>query len=422
VEVWGRATATDAAANDQADVVTTIGGGRLVGTVLAMESGGRLRLKGPSFKGEVVVAADSVASVTLRPAAASAGFTEVTLAGGDRLRGSLAAVTPEAVILEGPASRLQIPRCKVRAVNLVPVADVILTSDFNSGKLEPWTGSGLEPLSFVGGKLICPGPQCGGSSLQAELDFAGAFTIEAKMTPPTTRVQEGIGFYGDGFNVSVSFNGTPGDITYYISQCGANPSCNKGTIDPKVMPQEGGVLRLAYNPEAGKATFWLESTQLCEIAAPSKIAAQKTVSVNIMGPASIEYVRVLHGVVPPGALVSAAAGLSGDGTLVEFVNSDRIQASRVALANGQATLATEYGEVRCPVGLIARMVFSRQGADKRPPDPAQAQVEGNFGRLALQFARLTADELIGRSEVLGEVKIRRDAVRDIKFSLTSPNQ
>jgi len=110
VEVWGRATATDAAAHDQADVVTTIGGGRLVGTVLAMESGGRLRLKGPSFKGEVVVAADSVASVTLRPAAASAGFTEVTLAGGDRLLGSLAAVTPEAVILEGPAGRLQIPR------------------------------------------------------------------------------------------------------------------------------------------------------------------------------------------------------------------------------------------------------------------------------------------------------------------------
>lgn len=141
-EPAGANPAAIVAAPDQADVVTTIGGGRLVGTVLAMESDGRLRLKGPSFKGEVVVAADSVASVTLRPAAASAGTTEVTLSGGDRLLGSLAAVTPEVVILDGPAGRLQIPRRQVRTVNLVPVADVLLTSDFNSGKLGPGQAAG----------------------------------------------------------------------------------------------------------------------------------------------------------------------------------------------------------------------------------------------------------------------------------------
>jgi hypothetical protein len=37
--------------------------------------------------------------------------------------------------------------------------------------------------------------------------------------------------------------------------------------------------------------------------------------------------------------------------------------------------------------------------------------------MTIQFDRLTADSLVGQSEFLGEVKLRRSAVREIKFNL-----
>ena len=143
------------ALGERADVVSLQGGGRLVGTVLAMESGGRLHLKGPAFQGEVVVAAGEVTAMSFGPAGASiltvppAGPAEVVLKGGDRLHGIVAAITPETVVLDYSTGQLHIPRRAVRCVNLVPVGEVLLTSAFEDGQTRPLEARRVPGLSFL---------------------------------------------------------------------------------------------------------------------------------------------------------------------------------------------------------------------------------------------------------------------------------
>ncbi len=400
------------------DVVTLEGGGRLVGTVLAMESDGRLRLKGPAFQGEVVVAAGAVSSVTFRPAATPTAAAEVALVGGERLRGALTAVTPEAVILDGPAGRLSVPRRAVRAVNLVSVADVLIGSAFETGKLDPWkTRMPASAWTFEDGKAVyhirCPYA----GILSADLDKAEAFTIEARMSVASPSMPQGLAFTGDGVTVRASIMGGRDGLTHRLYCSGRGQSSPvSGTVDPQLIPSGTGVFRLAYDPAAGKAWFWLESILLGELEVPPAITGKKTMMIDMSGLAcAIEYARVLRGVVSPGGLIDTGPGPTGAGTLIEFANSDRVEASQVTLAGGRATLATDVGEVRCPQGVLVRMVFSRQEPEEKPAEGAETRIEGCFGRLRLQSARLTADELIGRSEVLGEVRLRREGLSRIRF-------
>ncbi len=60
-------------------------------------------------------------------------------------------------------------------------------------------------------------------------------------------------------------------------------------------------------------------------------------------------------------------------------------------------------------------MFGMKGRMVAPLTETIAHAVGTFGRLAVEFEHLTADELVGRSPILGEVHLSRAAIREIRF-------
>jgi hypothetical protein len=200
-----------------------------------------------------------------------------------------------------------------------------------------------------------------------------------------------------------------------------------GTISSNIIQVAGrrsalsaGVLRLAYDPATGKVKTWIDSQLIGEVDIPTKPTAGQYVMFNTSRPAKVEYLKVLRGIIPPADPGNASLADQPEETAVDFANRDHVTATQVELADGRMTLATGQGPVRCTAKSVARIVFGRKGLQSPAPCPDAAQVTGGFGRLTLQFQRLSADELVGRSDVLGEVRLRRAAIREVKFSGVPP--
>jgi hypothetical protein len=225
------------------NVVTTTHGDRFAGTIVSAEAGGKLRLIGPQFGAEVIVATASLDTLTFRATGGRAGADEVALMGGDRISGTLVAITPEHVVLDtAAAGQLKITRKAVRGI------------------------------------------------------------------------------------------------------------------------------------------------------------------------------KVLRGIVPPSDREEPPVQESPDETIIHFTNKDHVVARQITMAGDEVTLETSYGQVRCAAGAISRIALGKKGLEQPMRRKDDCLVTTSFGRFTIQFDRLTADELIGHSDTLGAVKVRRDAIRSIKFS------
>ncbi len=168
-------------------VVTTTGGDRISGTLVAMASGGTLRMTGPQFQGEAAIRADAVAGISLLTAAKLVGSDEVSLMGGDRLRGTLKAIAADTVVFEIPsAGTLKIPRRAVQSINRLPPEDVLVDSRFALGRMDPWkpTSTSAALWAFDGGALVsraAPGQQ---AALYARFTHGEPVTVEVLVRGP----------------------------------------------------------------------------------------------------------------------------------------------------------------------------------------------------------------------------------------------
>jgi hypothetical protein len=426
------ATASPAAAPKPAaepfDVVTTTRGDRIVGTVVALDSGGTLRLTGRQFAGEVEVEAGAVSTLTLAGGTeASAGPDEVILAGGDHLLGAVSSITAAEIVLESPAAgRLRLPRSCVSAISLGRGGNVLLTSAFDAGKMEPWEAvANAKAWSLADGMLVSATTPGNPARLRAKLDQAEAVTMVAKVATPAGQTltadlyvfadagEAGGNIRREGrSNIGALFRGsqahvqyTAGTMTYNIGQ-GAGPPMDSG-----------GELRLAYDPAAGRATIWMNAQKVISMEIPAKPAAGQYVMFNAYTPKlKVESLKVLRGVVPPTGRAEVSIIGQPDETAVEFSNKDHVVVTQVGLADGQMTLTTAAGEVRCPAATVVRITFGRKDAKDPVRRGDEAEISGPFGRLTLRVLRLATDELVGRSETLGEIHLRREAIREVRFA------
>jgi hypothetical protein len=417
------ATAATAAgpdnAADRSCVVTLLGGERLTGTVAQLDSARRLHLKGEAFQGEAVVPVEKIASLCFGDVPDAANLGEVILAGGGRLRGTVTAVTADTVALDCAAGRLQIPRRAVRAVNLVAVAEVLVGSDFSTGKFDPWKGrAGTSTWAFSDGKANFKIACAVGPVITSTVTTDEAFTVEAKVLPVPTGRRIGLEIRDSGGTtlglISFSASGASFTLTSSGISDGRNAS---GQLDPKRLDAKGVILRLINDPRKGMATFWLDDIQLGECKARPPASGPKTVGVDLGGLAAIEYARVLKGVVAPGQL-TVAEGIPADGAHIDFANGDCTRAASVALADGRLTFDAGSGQAACKAAVVTRIVFaaSPQVEPAAAPVPVQDLVEGDFGRLSLRLVRMTRDEIIGRSDELGEIRLRSAGLRQVTFA------
>jgi hypothetical protein len=411
-----------------------------------------------------------------RPVEPKAGpkspLAELVLAGGDRVSGTLVAIGTDAVTIDTPvAGRLRIATSAVRSIGLHR-AEVLVDSAFGSGALAPWLDGGQGAWSTVdgaatvrgGGVAIAPvmvrgmvgagGPAAAGnadSPLYAPLDQDGPVTIVAKVSAP--EAPPGQRSPTTGFSCDlVLFADMPGgssrarrygksSVFGVFAATQAYPIVNLNNASGVMLGTRsynrqitGGVLRFAYDPAAGKAMLWLDEVSLGSYTVPNPLTSGKYVMFNSLNRVRVESLRVLRGIVPPeddGFITSAPAagetivelasasgtGTSAAGAAGDDAAKERLSVSRVVVADGQATLTTSAGDTHYPLNKIRSILYGAvdKAAAGTPQAPGQGQVRTDSCWLTLRLEQITDGEVAGRSDVLGEVKVRRAAIREIRF-------
>jgi hypothetical protein len=436
--------------SEKADVVVTRSGSRIVGKVLSLDPAGVLRLASPEFQGEVRIAVKAIRDVLLKKGEAEPGAHEVELAGGDRLAGTLKGITDDGIILETHAAgTVTIPAAAVRGIRLAKPVDVLLETNFLRGEVGPWktrTRPGtwtVEEGGLVFHALPPEGavPETDGAESEAEpgmtsiyapLDQKEAITIVAKVAVAgggendlmifLAVFSDSAGPYksSDGGDPANSFGHSSVYVRFGLTDVSlssvleGNESSDNQGLDS---PLKGRLLRMAYDPEAGKVWLWADGQELWKYDVPNRVLQGKFVMMDTAVGTTVEYVKVLRGVVPPTADDVAPAGRTGaDRIVVHFTNGDRVSAMRVRTADGQFVLTTEHSEIRCPMDAVSGFDFPAKGPEPRHPAAAgYVRVQTAASRLTLQRPRLTADGLVGRSDCLGEVKLRRGVIQQIDF-------
>jgi hypothetical protein len=424
------AASPDPVVADRPCVITLSGGERFTGTVVQLDSGRRLHLKGEVFQGEVVIPVEKITSMCYGEVPATAAPGEVILADGGRICGKVVGIAADAVALDCAAGRIKVPRRVIRAVNFAPVAEVLVGSDFAGGKFDPWKNRyGATSWAFADGmvnfKIAC----AVGPAVTATVDTNESFTVEAKVRPTPNGRRIGLEVRDNGGTTLGLISFTANGASFTLSSTGVGAARNaSGQLDPKRLNAKGVILRLVNDTKKGMASFWLDGIQLGECTARPPASGTKTVGVDLGGLASIEYARVLKGAVSPNGLVVADT-VPASGAHIDFANGDRVVASSVALDDGRITFDVGAVQATCNPGHVARVVFAAPPTAPAAPSPAGAPagaaaapapardlVEGDFGRLSLRLVRMTPDELVGQSDDLGEIRLRPAGLRQVTFA------
>jgi hypothetical protein len=417
------------AAAEQADVVTTGQGDRLLGTVGSMDSGGKLRLSGPQFGGDVAVLASAVDSIAFKGSDKPSGRDEVILTNGDRLIGTISSITEEAVSLDTEAAGpLKLSAKFLRAISFGQSETTLIESGFALGRMEPWTARGAT-YSIVDSAVVCRN-HGNMAPLVAKLEQKEAVTMVAKVQA----------LEGNPLQVYlVLFSDSPGNagampfgrssLYAMFNNSEVSILCANGGSDTMGVGGRGlnrsvtgGTLRLAYDPASGKARAWLDSEEIGEFQVPIKLTSGQFVAFNSVDPVRISSLTVLRGIVPPtGDDDLPPASTEEGGATIQFINRDRVSATHITLADGQMSFKTSYSDaIKCSVKTVGRLVFSDKGREEPRRQAGDVQTLTSVGRLTFQFEQLTADRLLGRSDYLGTLSLKRSAVREIRFNPYRP--
>jgi len=406
----------DVADPKRLDMVTTLHGDRVNCQVIDIGADGVLRFTAPQFEGETRIVASQLDRVALRPTKREEGGDEVALTNGDRLVGRIVSITPDAVVVESEAMGMQkVARRVVRAISFAGGQSTLIDDNFSTGRMEPWKphqGS----WSVKDGALIYRGS---GSSryICAPLEQKEAVTMTA-----TVERLDGQSVYcylilfsendannwsrnclyarfrSSDFRVYVYRNGSSNRII----STGYGRSITKGTV------------RMAYDPDTGKAKLWLDSALLGEYSVPNKPTSGNYVLFGSQYSVKVTDLKVLRGIVPPSGADSEG---EEETDLIRFVQKDRLSASSVAMAGDAVTLATAHGKLNVPRERIEQIVFRTKGQETPKRQKGDVRVHTAQSRLTVQFDKLDADHVIGRSDYLGDVKVLRSAVRSVQFNI-----
>ncbi|HUT36529.1 MAG TPA: hypothetical protein VNE39_23780 [Planctomycetota bacterium] len=397
------------------DIVTTVRGDKIVGKVLTIETGGKLRLTAPHFEGEVVVLTSALDTVELQPKEKTKGDDVVELSNDDRIVGEVAAITPQAVIVETKATGpTKIARNIVRTINFARGVLTAIESNFESGKLDPWTARGA--WTVVNGAAQC-NTQGNSETLFAKFDQKEAITMEAKvastmgryihieliLAADNTQGQYGTNsliarFYASQFNLMTMQNG--------------NMNSFMDRHIGRMMTQ--ATVRVGYDPAANKIRAWLDNMDLGEYAVPGNLPPGKFVMLNARYPCRVSRLRVIQGISGPAKTEKED---TADAHVIHFVNRDRVAATEIGLADGKVTLKTAFGDISADAAKVQNIAFLAKAIEKPRRQKGDVMVETVDSCFTIQFERLTDEHLIGRSAYLGEVKVLRSCLKRVRFNI-----
>ena len=404
---------------DTNDKVTTDLGDLLIGKVIDIEAG-KLRFTAPHYEGEVCIFTESLNRVQLAGKAQPSGPSELLLTNGDYIRGPITAITPDLIVIESDVSGpISISRKVVSSIKFDGARQTSLSSDFDSGNMEPWKARAGD-WSVKDQQLVISSGGNRDQAVYAELDQSEALIFVAKVKAVQDQqlycylvaFADNIqGYYGRN-SVFAEFRSSNCRIGY--CQNGNDNMPSGAGLNRRV---QEAILRFAYDPATGQATTWVDSDRIDQHTIGPKPTTGKYVIFVSRYPCQVSYLRVLRGIVPPSEGVGGEDKPQTETHTVEFTNSDSISSSQVLLTEGTFLAETAHGELRCPLEKVQNITFATTGQETPRRNKGDVLVEMPAGRLTFQFDKLGDEYLLGSCEHLGQVKLLRSGVRSVGFNI-----
>ena len=406
----------DKGAKGKGDSVTTIRGDRVVGRVVSITEDGHLHLTAPHFVGEVVVLANAIDRIDLTPSRKAASGDFLSLTNGDRIVGEVAGITADHVIIESQATGpIKISRKILQSIAFAQTSATLLESAFKQGRMDPWKPRG-GGWTVVNGALQCSS-HGSRQTVFAKFEQREAVTMEAKVEATMGRyINCELVLFSDTSDGSYGRNSVV--ARFYSSQFYLMYTRNGGTNS--IMNRSMGrtlrnaTVRLAYDPAKSKARVWIDKNDLGEYNVPHKLTKGSYVMFNTRYPCRVHHINVSRGIASPTGETKTTDAATH---IIRFANRDRVAANEVKLDDGKVSFETSFGTISAKVDKVQSIVFRSKGLEKPRRLKGDVWVETATSRYTLQFKNLSPEHLIGRSAYLGEVKIRRDCLRRIRFNI-----
>lgn len=408
---------SDAAGDgNNTDVVRGLDGTILKGKVKRITAEGTLLLSGPQFIQDVTMRRSALDRVELQCSFKESATDMVVLTNGDKVAGQLATINDEMLVIHSDvAGPIKIQNKLVASVQFGRDTTSLLDSDFSDGNMAPWkirSGS----WSVSNGELVCTSSSSQ-DAVYAELDQKEAVTFVVKFkSTGGSRAKIALVLFADTTDNYYGRNSVYGYVystEYYIgcARGGGTSTLVSRSIGRTI---QEGTLRFAYDPKTSKAHLWLDSTDLGEISVPNKPTTGKYVILSSRYTARISRIQVLRGIVPP-------SGMENDGDekvhIVNFENGDRVSVVAFSMADGTLSMTTSFCELASPIEKIGSIVFRKEDREEPRRTKGDVRVRTSRSRFTIQLDEMTDEHLIGSSPCYGRVKLRRDAVRSIKFNV-----
>jgi hypothetical protein len=403
------------------DFVIVDGNQRLPCRVLGIGKDGKVLLRTAFFEGEVRAPLQYVASMMLKRSAVEQGGDVVLLSNGDYLIGAVKGISAKSVTLASSAlGVVKIPRATVVQLRFGQESGGgSLHSDFALGLMEPW-----KPLSgswrVADGALIC-----GSSSTQyiaTPLEQAGATTYTFSVDFTATRaVYTNLILFADSTanrrgsnNVTVNF--TYGNFTAYQTVAGRMSRVGNGRIPQDIQSKRAGEFRVAYDPGNGRLHIWGNNKLMGQYKVAKPVTKGKFIILQCGRTQKISTFSAVPGFSAPLGAVSAGGDVARD--TVALRNGER-RVGGVQMADGDIRVQTTLGEQRHAIKDVAGIVFRRKGRATPKPTARDAVVNLHRSRISIVPAAMGTDALIGRSPVLGSVKLKRTLIARIALPRSS---
>jgi hypothetical protein len=400
------------------DSVATRAGDVVAGRVLEIADG-KVRLAGPQFDGEVKVKLPGVKEINFAPPEPMAARDAVAVSNEDLIMGEVTGITADVVTIDSDcAGTLKLSRKMVTSIGFGKAAGVMIHTDFTRG-LAPWkvtTGSAVAR----DGALCIESTNGNYNTISAAVDQSKAVTVEMTIV--------GAGQYTPYFALALCADANTGGNTFGQSNLlvynngssynitGQNNGGNFSVINNrqvKPIPTNGSAtVRIAYDPHAKKLKYWMDNVLVGEHdVGGSAPAAGKYIHLGFQYPCKVKNLRVSAGFSGP----TDKGGKENESDMVYFANKDAVTATSLGLAEGTLTIKTEIGELKSGPDKIDRVVF--RAGEKPRLQKGDVLVTTRNGQYTVKLESLTGETLNGVSDYLGKVKIKRSAIRSIRFGL-----
>jgi len=399
------------------DRLTTFQGDRISGEVIDIESGGLLRLRSAQFREETRIKVSELDRVTFRPKKSPVEEHVLILTNGDRIACTVVSIGPESVAIESEAFGVaKVSRAVVKEVKFASRQNECIESDFEDGEMDPWAlKQGAWTVSD--GALVTLSDNTE-HWVSAKLDQEEPMTMEVQYET----------IHGSCANLTlVMFSDDPdssyGTNSVYCSmECGTlrlgsgrtrgnrNNFWGNGIGNPGMK----GTLRMAYDPEDARMKVWLDGEQKADQVVPDRPTTGSYVTFMSRCHVKVNRLRVLKGFLSPSEDADKSAPKED---VLVLRNKDRLSIGSVAMQDDNIKAGTGYGDLDLPMARVDTIIFRGEGQEEPRRRTEDVKVVIRRSVFALRFEKLTETLFLGKADHLGEIKIPRDILKEIRFNI-----